>query len=105
MRNASNEERAARRNRRIGELVEALGPESRPGWMGATEVTSIKIRFPTEAAPTTLLVIQANVEGNRKIGFVGAFSLGDALLALGARMREGSMRWREDVPWEQRQGK
>lgn len=66
------------------------------------ELRSLRVRFPTEEEPSTLLIVRVSTEEGPMISFVGAFSLVDALLAWGARVKSGTMKWREDLPWEQR---
>ena len=104
MRNAETEAATDRRNRRIGEFIEGLGQGVGLGGLEDGRVVSIRIRFPTEAEPTTLLVVRASAEVGPRIAFIGAFSAGDALLAWRARAGAAGMKWREDIPWSERAG-
>ena len=102
MRDADREEALSKRHRRIGEFVDAL-----PDWEAwerprTTGLVSLKVRFPTEEDPSALLVVRSTTEEGGLICFVGAYSLGDALLALRAKLLKGSAKWREDVPWSER---
>lgn len=102
VRDVEAEARRAKRHARIGEFVCALSQGAGTRGLAEGVLVSVKARFPTEEEPSTLLVVRARSEEGAVIAFVGAYSLGDALLAWRARVSAGSMKWREDVPWEQR---
>lgn len=102
MRDAEVEAADAKRARRIGEFVDALAHGVGVMGLEAGALLSVKVRFPTEEDPSTLLIVRARSGEGLVIGFVGAYSLGDAILAWRARIGAGTMKWREDVPWEQR---
>lgn len=104
MRDADREKAEARESVRIGEFVKAIDEGA---WVSGLEegvLTGFSVRLPTEIEPSTLLVLKADAEGVGFVAFVGAYSLGDALLAWRARAAAGKMKWRENVPWGERAG-
>lgn len=102
MRNAADEHKEGSRARRVGEFLEALEGVLPTAGLEGGRVTSLRIRLPTEAEPSTLLVVKASTEGGDFITFIGGYQVTDVILAWRARCTGGVMKWREDVPWEQR---
>lgn len=102
MRDADVEAGTLRANARIGEFMASLS-EGR-GVQGLPDgvLTGFRLRLPTEQEPSVLLVIRAESAEGRHIAFVGAFSVFDALLAWRSRCQGAAMKWREDVPWDER---
>ena len=104
MRDAKLEGAAEKRARRIGEFLEGLGAGAGVDRDGDWSLTSFRVRLPTEIEPSCLLIVRASVGGAPRIAFIGAFTVGDALLAWRARVAAGGVKWREDVPWAERNG-
>lgn len=102
VRDVDKEAAEARRARRIGEFIDGLGSGAGVRGLANGVLVGVKIRFPTEEDPSTLLSIRALDGDEALIGFVGAYCLGDAVLAWWARIHRGSMKWREDLPWNER---
>lgn len=102
MRDIDQEGRAEKRAARIGAFIEAWGAEAALTGLVEGVLRDVRIRMPTEEDPGVLVIVRAfSAEGDR-IVFVGAYNAGDALLAWRARAGAGSLKWRDDVPWEQR---
>lgn len=102
MRDAEREQGAERRARKIGDWIGAIEGGLPTAGLEGGKLTGLQVRFPTEEEPSTLLIIKASSEAGKHIAFVGAYNLGDALLAWLARAKGDRVRWREDVPWGQR---
>ncbi len=102
MRDADREDAENARMRRVGEMMAAIGTEQATVGLEGGVVTDIRIRLPTEADPSVLLIVRASSGEDKHIAFVGAFSVPHAILAWRARCRTGGMKWREDVPFDQR---
>ena len=102
MRDSEAEEVQGRRHRRIGEFIDALGQGPGRGELLEGRLVTFRIRFSTEADPSTLLVVRCEAKDGPRIAFVGAYRAADAILAWRARSGAQGMKWREDVPWEQR---
>lgn len=104
MRNKDEETAEERRYAKIGEFIDAVGAGRGVGALEGARVTGITLRWPTEEEPSTLLVIRATSGTAKWVAFVGAYSAGDAVLAWRKRSLAGRMKWREDLPWERREG-
>lgn len=102
MRDIEAEDAAARRHRRIGEFMDSLARGQGKGRLEGGDLISFRIRFSTEDEPSTLLIVRCVAAEGPRIAFVGAYQVGDALLAWRARSVSKTMRWREDVPWGER---
>ncbi len=102
MRDAEAEAALDKRHRRLGEFVDGMGKGVVVASLEGGALVSVKVRFPTEEEPSTLLIVRVLAEKGPLIGFVGAYGMGDALLALRARVLGKGVKWREDVPWGQR---
>lgn len=50
-----------------------------------------------------LLTIKARYEGNKIIGWHGGDTFVEALAGAGKKLAAGAMKWREDLPYEERQ--
>jgi hypothetical protein len=103
MRDAEREADEARRSRRIGEFIESLEGSKGSASIEGDRLVGFQMRMPTEEEPSALLIVRVASEKGRRIAFVGAFSAADAMLAWRARVKAGKMKWREDVPWAERQ--
>jgi len=64
--------------------------------------TEVRIKMGASASGECLLVIKAYDETGKHIAFVGALDVIDALLTWRAKADHGGLKWREDVPWEER---
>lgn len=102
MRKIKSEADAERRAARVGAFLEALGDGLGVTGLEGGGLTSIQIRLPTEADPSVLLVLKATSGEGKRIAFVGALRISGAILAWRAKDAEGSLRWREDLPWSER---
>lgn len=103
MRDVDAEAAQEKREGRIGRFIQQLSEGGGLGGLEEGELRGLTIRFPTEEDPTALVVIRAAGAAGRRVAFIGAYRLGDALLAWRKRSQVGRMKWREDVPWEQRE--
>jgi len=100
VRQAENEERLNKADRRTGEWLRAIGQgRGRAGLEGA-ELVDIRFKLPREEDPMVLMVVRARVGVEKYVAFVGAGSVGQALLAW-RKLDEGKgLKWRVDVPWD-----
>lgn len=105
MRDVNKEAKQGVRDRRIGEFVNSWGEESCVRGLEGGTLVDVRVRLPTEEDPSTLLVIRASGKQGKVVAFVGAFSVGDAVLAWRARCVAHTMKWRPDVPWKDRVSK
>lgn len=85
----------------MGEFLESLGAGRGVGGLEGGRVLSIKVRLPTEVEPSVLLVVRATSAAGPRIMFVGAYDLGDAILAWRARSVAEGIKWRIDVSYEE----
>lgn len=102
MRNAGAEERLNRKNRRVGEFLDAIARGLEPRGLEGAQVVRINIRLATQLSPEALVVVKAVSENGRHIGFVGGLDIVQALLTWRAKEAGPGLRWREDVPYEER---
>lgn len=100
VRDAEEEAVEGRRSRRIGEFIEALGSGAGVARVAGWSLKELRIRFPTEEEPSTLLIVKAQSPAGGRIAFVGAYSAADAVLAWRKRCTTGGLKWREDLPWD-----
>lgn len=89
-------------NARVGEFLAALTAGRGAEGLALGRVTGFRVRLPTVTEPSVLLIIRAESAEGRHIAFVGAFTVRDAVLAWRARSTEASIKWRVDVPWDER---
>lgn len=61
----------------------------------------VEIRFKVRYADEgdILIVVKRAGEGGKEIAFHSADTLGEAVISLANRMRNGSLKWREDKPY------
>lgn len=102
MRQVDAEARLDARNRRVGEFLQVLTEGH--GAKGVPEgvIVRVTIRLPTPEEPEALLVVKAQGEGADQVAFVGGLDVCQAFLVWAAKDRGTGLKWREDVPWEQR---
>lgn len=102
MRRVDAEKQLDARNRRIGEFLAAIGQGL--GAKGILEgvVTRVTVRFPTESQPEALLVVKVTGSQGDFVGFVGGLDVVQAILVWRAKETAEGLKWREDVPWQQR---
>ena len=100
MRQIKDEAELQKRHERIGEFVDALGNGIGVRTLEGGRLVSVKVRLPTEEEPAALLIVEAAGTKGEFVMFVGAFGVGDALLAWRAREQSGKCRWRVSLPWE-----
>lgn len=61
------------------------------------DLTGLSMRAPKGVGEELLMVIRGiDAEGMHVVAFHSAFSLGEALRGLGARLNNGTLAWRED---------
>lgn len=102
MRKIDAEARVNTANRRVGEFLQGLTEGRGAEGVEDGKVTRLTIRLPTEDQPEALLVVKAEGSGGAFVAFVGGLGVCQALLVWGAKDRAGGLRWREDVPWDER---
>lgn len=102
MRDAKREETENARARRVGEVLGAVGTGQAAKGLEEGVVTGFRVRLPTEGEPSVLLIVRASAGSGKFIAFIGAYTVTDAILAWRARCLAGGMKWREDVPWDER---
>lgn len=102
MRQISVEEALEKKYARVGEFLQAL-TQGR-GAEGILEgfVTGISIRLPSTDEPECLLVVKGAGVGGKYVAFVGGLDVVQAVLIWRAKAGAKGLKWREDVPWEQR---
>lgn len=100
MRAAEREQQWMKRMCRIGEWVDSL--EEGQGAQGLEEgrVIDIKILLNGRPSGDTLVVVRAQDKHGRWVGFVGARSAGEAMLAWRQKDAAAGLKWREDLPWQ-----
>jgi hypothetical protein len=70
---------------------------------GDTQVYEIRLKLSNDDSVEQMAVVKA-VEGNKSVvGFVTAPSLDTLVHLVAAKLTNGSMKWREDKPYEARQ--
>lgn len=104
MRNEERERTWDKRMQRIGQWIQALSSGRGTNGLPGGELTGLTVRLPTADRPETLIVIRAAALGKRYVAFCGALELSDALLTWRAKDGAKGVKWREDVPWEERGG-
>lgn len=102
MRKLDAEERVNRRNRRTGEFIQALTEGRGAQGLQEGKVTGISVRLPTDESPEAFLVVKATGQDGDKVGFVGGLDLVQAILVWAAKDARGGLKWRKDVPYDQR---
>lgn len=105
MRDAVDEERLAKANRRVGEWIMAVTQGAGARSIEGGEVTSWRVKMPTEVDPMVLLIVKASGVQGDYIGFIGAPNCSGALLAWKAREAADGMKWRVDRPWGEAKGR
>lgn len=83
----------------VGTFILQLTQGGGLGGLAGGVLKGFSVRMPTEEDPAVLLIVKAGSDKGPRVAFVGAYRLGDALLAWRARDRKGRMKWREDKPW------
>lgn len=68
----------------------------------AEEPVLYEVRFKLDADQGTsvLAILKAQGEAGPLVGFVGAPDFSTCLIALGAKLAAGAVKWRVDKPWE-----
>lgn len=84
---------------RLGRVLWALDQLIARGMHDGTEIHELRLRAPTEEGGDWLLVCKGTVDTQRLVAFHGAGSLGEALRGGYERLRNGQMKWREDMPY------
>lgn len=102
MRSKDAEHRLDTRNRRVGELLDAICNGLEPKGLANGSVTRIKIKAPSRDDPEALVAVQATDGVGKHIAFVGGLDIIQALLTWRAKEAGGGLRWRPDVPWGER---
>lgn len=102
MRDVEAEAAAEKVQANVGRYIKQLEQGGGLGGLEGGVLTGFTVRMPTEADPGVLVVVKASGAEGPVVAFVGAYTLERALLAWKARNQAGRMKWREDVPYEQR---
>lgn len=103
-RNAELEQKYYARLSRAGEFLSSL--EDGHGLTGLANgvIRDIRIRFGGEDGSDILLIVRAYDDRGKHIAFVGALNVVDCLLTWRKKDDSSGLKWREDVPWEERGG-
>lgn len=101
-RNAEWEREYEKRCARAGEWLDAL--QEGHGVKGTDKgiLKSFLLRCRTPEDPGVLLVVKAQTDAGGVIGFAGGLGMVEALLAWRAKDAAGGLKWRVDLPWEER---
>lgn len=105
MRNVDREQAYLKRLQAVGQLMEAVdNGRVCEGLEGGT-LTGFTVKAPSTERPEVLVVVKARVGSEEYVAFVGALDLVTALLTWAARERTTGLKWRPNVPWEERRGR
>lgn len=99
MRRQDDEERTNKANRRAGEWLEALLDGRGVQGLAEGVLRDVRFKLPQEDDPMVLMIVRATDTTGRRVAFVGAGSVGQALLAWRKLDTGEGLRWREDKPW------
>jgi hypothetical protein len=64
----------------------------------------VRVKGPKTIGGDTLVIVKALVEGKRKIAFHSAASSSEAVKGALEKVYNDSLVFKDDVPWEERQG-
>lgn len=67
-------------------------------------LTDLRFNLEADNRTSVLIVVKARGPAGGLIGFVGGPDLGTAVLSLAKKLSRGALKWREDLPWEERRG-
>lgn len=96
-------ERAARRFlERLAVHVEFLSRYIEDPPDGETWITAVQFKMNSGWDGGVLAIVKADVGGEAKVGFHNEPSFDECIAGLSARLANGSMTWKEDVPYEKR---
>lgn len=102
MRNKEAEAAYLRRNERVGEFLGGLEHGRGVKGLEEGEITRVTILVPSRERPEALIAVKATTAAGKWVGFVGALTVSDAILMWRVRDERIGLKWREDIPWEQR---
>lgn len=105
MRDADLEAAEAKRQRRVGEWLEAIHEGRGCTGLRGGVLREVRFKMPAVEDPMVLMVVKATDETGDSIAFVGAPTVSAALLAWRKRDGGAGLKWREDVPWSARRGR
>jgi len=71
---------------------------------GETYLTSLHFKVGGGWDDGVLVVVKATIGGEDKVGFHGDSTLIECVRGLANRLNNGSLKWREDVPYAERDG-
>lgn len=70
---------------------------------GGVNVAEVRIQSPTLTGEGYRIILKGNAGGTKYVAFHNAESLAELLQGVVAREQNGQLRWRADLPFEQRQ--
>lgn len=68
---------------------------------GVTYVTKLTVKPNWGDDGDLFMIINAVIDGRKRVAFHGGSTLADALIGLSKRLANGSMKWREDKPYDE----
>ena len=104
MHNGEADERWERQLRAMGLAVAGLQNCTHIGRGSGPTVIELKFKLEQDNRTSVLVIVKARGEEGGLVGFVGALDLETAMIAVEGKLRAGSMKWREDRPWSEREG-
>jgi len=69
---------------------------------GETYITKVTFKPNWGSEGDIFIILNATVGGVDRVAFHGGATFADALISAVKRLRNGSMKWRDDVPYESR---
>ncbi len=98
----ASERAAARVLQRLATRVEQLARFIDDPPDGDTWIKSIQFKMNAGWDGGVLAIVKAEVGGELQVGFHGEDTFDECLMGLASRMANGSMKWKEDMPYEAR---
>lgn len=105
---AGNTERAEKRERaaqrmmiKLGVALERLDVMTTEGLSNETYITGINIKIRYDTHGDVIVVLKADSADGKLVGFNTADSPSSAVLGLVNRLDNGTLRWREDTPYNE----
>lgn len=90
---------------RLGELVNTMEASIDNLWDDQIQVTSIRLSLSNETRSDVLVVIKATTEGEAILAFHSAETIPEAVTGLCNRLKNKSLKWKEDEYANQNNGK
>lgn len=67
---------------------------------GGPRLIEVRFKLDADGGTSTLAVCKAVGDDGAVVAFVGGLELADVVLALAKKLEGGSLKWREDRPWQ-----